>query len=204
MSPAATKKAAITFVLVHGIYDTRLKLKTMQAVFENKGYRCIAPSLTPKNGSKGLEYMARQLKSIINAELDGQDTTICLVGFSMGGLISRYYLQELEGYKVVSRFFTISAPHHGSLMAYLSSNLGARQMRPGSDFIRLLEQSAGRLQELGCYSYWTPFDLMILPPTSSVWEKAENIKVNVLCHPLMVSNDRIIADILEKAESVIR
>lgn len=188
------------FVLVHGINDTCLKFKVMQRAFENKGYRCIAPSLTPKNGSKGLEYLAIQLKATITTEIHDKNAKLCLVGFSMGGLISRYYLQELEGYKVVSRFFSISTPHHGSYLAYLSSNLGARQMRPGSDFIRFLELSSNRLQGLGCYSYWTPFDLMILPATSSIWEKAENIKVNSLCHPFMLTNDMVIADILEKAK----
>ena len=189
------------FVLVHGINDTCVKFKTMQSVLESKGYRCVVPSLTPKNGSKGLEYLARQLKDIITAEIDGKNSKICLVGFSMGGLISRYYLQELEGYRAVSQFFSISAPHHGSYLAYLSPNLGARQMRPGSDFIRLLEQSTDRLHGLACYSYWTPCDLMILPATSSLWEKAENIKVDALCHPFMVKNAVVIADILEKAES---
>lgn len=190
------------FVLVHGINDTSAKFKTMQRAFEHKGYRCIVPSLTPKSGSKGLAYLARQLKEIINAEIGGRNIKVCLVGFSMGGLICRYYLQELEGYKVVNRFFSISAPHHGSLIAYLWPNLGARQMRPGSAFIRSLEQSSERLHGLACYSYWTPYDLMILPATSSLWEKAENIKVTALCHPFMVKNALVIADILEKVKSV--
>jgi len=189
------------FVLVHGINDTCRKFKTMQTAFENKGYRCIVPSLTPKNGSKGLPYLARQLKDIITAETGDKDTRICLVGFSMGGLISRYYLQELDGYKVVSHFFCISAPHHGSLLAYLSPGLGALQMRPGSDFIRSLEQSSACLQGLACYSYWTPFDLMILPATSSIWEKAENIKIHSPCHPFMVKNNKLIADILAKVSN---
>jgi hypothetical protein len=42
---------------------------------------------------------------------------------------------------------------------------------------------------------------MILPATSSIWEKAENIKIDSLCHPLMVKNNWIMNDILEKAGS---
>lgn len=189
------------FVLVHGINDTHLKFKAMQRILEGKGHHCIIPSLTPKNGSQGLEYLARQLKAIITSEIN-IDTKITLVGFSMGGLISRYYLQELEGYKAASHFFSISAPHHGSWLAYLSANKGIRQMRPDSDLIRLLENSVDQLQGMPCYSYWTPFDLMILPATSSVWERAENIKVNSLCHPFMVKNSWIIKDILEKVKVV--
>ncbi|MFZ2451243.1 MAG: alpha/beta fold hydrolase [Methylovulum miyakonense] len=185
------------FVLVHGINDTSRKFKTMQAAFEGEGHTCIVPSLAPKNGSKGLEFLARQLSDMINAEV-GVDTPFCLVGFSMGGLISRYYLQEMGGHKKASHFFSISAPHHGSVLAYLSGNLGAKQMRPNSDFLQSLWQSSARLQNVACYSYWTPFDLMILPAASSVWAKAGNIKVYALCHPLMVTDRRVIADILLK------
>jgi triacylglycerol lipase len=192
-----------TFILVHGIKDTSRKFKTMQAAFENNGYRCITPSLMPNNASKGLEFLAIQLKDIIEAESKGIDADLCLVGFSMGGLVSRYYLQELEGYRTIKQFFSISTPHHGSLLAYLSANKGVKQMRPGSEFLRKLERSSDRLNKLPCYSYWTPFDLMILPASSSIWDKAEDIKVNSLCHPFMVTNEQIIADIIAKAEAVI-
>jgi triacylglycerol lipase len=189
-----------TFVLVHGINDTRRKFKTMQATFEDNGYRCIAPSLTPKNGSKGLEFLAMQLKDIIDTERKGSDAAFCLVGFSMGGLVSRYYLQELDGYRTVSQFFSISSPHHGSLLAYLSAKKGVTQMRPDSEFLRSLEQSSSHLNNIPCYSYWTPFDVIILPASSSIWKKAENIKINSLCHPFMVKNQQVIADILAKVE----
>jgi triacylglycerol lipase len=191
---------SLTFVLVHGINDTSSKFKTMQAAFERKGYRCIVPSLSPKNAFQGLEALAIQLKNIIDAENKKNDDVYCLVGFSMGGLIARYYLQELEGAHSFHQFFSIATPHHGSLLAYLSKNKGVKQMRPGSEFLCNLKQSSNRLSRLPCYSYWTPYDLMILPASSSVWKKAENIKVKVLCHPLMVRNQFIIADIIEKAE----
>jgi len=188
------------FVLVHGINDTSRKFKAMQSAFEDKGYRCIVPSLTPKNGSNGLEFLALQLKDIIDAETDSTDAKLNLVGFSMGGLVSRYYLQELEGYRKVCQFFSIAVPHQGSFWAYLGVNKGVQQMRPGSDFLHKLEQSGDSLHHMRCYSYWTPFDLMILPATSSLWNKAENIKINSFCHPLMVRNGQVIADILAKVE----
>ena len=127
-------KYPMIFVLVHGINDTSHVFKTMRAAFENQGHRCIVPSLTPNDGSKGLEYLAKQLQDIISAEMTGVEGDISLVGFSMGGLISRYYLQELDGHNIVRRFFSISAPHHGTVLAYLALNLGVNQMRPGSAF----------------------------------------------------------------------
>lgn len=193
-------KRSIKFILVHGIYDTNRKFRVMQTVLEGHNFQCIVPSLTPNNGSQGLDFLAQQLKEIIDTERDGDTTKFCLVGFSMGGLVSRYYLQELEGYRKISQFFSIATPHHGSLMAYFGINKGVKQMRCGSEFLKRLEQTSDCLREMPCYSYWTPFDLMILPATSSVWNNAENIKVNCLCHPLMVRNLNIIADIIEKVK----
>ena len=167
-----------------------------------EGYRCIVPSLTPNDASTGLELLAEQLKAHIDAETKGADNPIFLVGFSMGGLVSRYYLQELEGHRKTKAFFSIAAPHHGSLMAYLSGNRGAQQMRPGSGFLQALEQSSTLLNDTPCYSYWTPFDLMILPASSSIWDQAENVKTYVLCHPLMVKNSWLINDIMAKVKLI--
>jgi len=186
-------------VLVHGIYNTARRFRVMQAEFKARGHRCIAPSLTPNSGSQGLEPLARQLKIVVDRALVETGTEICLVGFSMGGLIARYYLQALGGYKVVKLFFSISTPHHGSYWAHgLPSMKGVRQMCPGSDFLRELQQGSSCLQDVQCFSYWTPFDLVIVPAASSIWDKAENIKVNVLAHHLMVKDARVIGDILEK------
>jgi triacylglycerol lipase len=191
------------FVLVHGIMDTCRKFKVMQAAFEDQGHRCIVPTLKPRSGSKGLEHLAKQLEHIVDAATQGEQN-IRLVGFSMGGLVCRYYLHELGGYQRVSQFFSIAAPHHGTLWAYLMpnfswSNRGVCQMRPNSDFLRTLEQNHEQFAGIACYSYWTPFDLIILPARSSVWDKAENIEINALCHPMMVSDKLVIADILAKA-----
>lgn len=185
-------------VLVHGIYNTSRRFRVMRAEFERKGYRCVAPSLMPNSGRKGLEHLALQLKDAIDHAIESNQQDVCLVGFSMGGLVARYYLQELDGYRSTTQFFSIAAPHHGSLWAYCLPILGVRQMRPDSEFIRLLQQNSGRLQKVACYSYWTPFDMVILPATSSVWKQANNIRVNVWAHPLMVRDARVIDDIVEK------
>jgi len=185
-------------VLVHGIYNTARRFKVMQAEFEAKGHQCIAPSLTPNSGSEGLEQLAEELKMVIDGALSATDQGICLVGFSMGGLVARYYLQALGGYQVAKLFVSIATPHHGSFWAHGLPTKGVRQMRPGSSFLLELQRSSSCLQEVQCFSYWTPYDLVIVPAASSIWDKADNIKVNVLAHHLMVKDSGVIGDILEK------
>src|SRR5205085_9859257 len=107
-------------------------------------------------------------------------------GFSMGGLVSRYYLQRLGGLARVRHFVTLSTPHQGTWLACLVSNPGCRQMRPGSAFLGDLASDAERLQGVAFTSFWTPLDLIILPPRSSEVPCARNVKMLVALHPLMV------------------
>jgi triacylglycerol lipase len=133
----------------------------------------------------GLEELAEQLKTFIDAHA-GPAQPIDLVGFSMGGLVARYYVQRLGGLDRVKHLITLGTPHHGTWMAYVLQNVGSRQMRPGSDFLRDLDRDRERLKELSCTSLWTPFDLIILPATSSRISFGKNIRTWRLVHPGLV------------------
>ncbi|KPJ92037.1 MAG: hypothetical protein AMJ53_10180 [Gammaproteobacteria bacterium SG8_11] len=183
-------------VLVHGILDNGSIFNKMVAHFEQRGIKCYAPSLTPSDGRTGLDDLANQLKLHIDNTFLQQNVSI--VGFSMGAMIARYYLQHLGGAKTTPQFFSVSAPHKGSVWSYLYPGKGAKQMRPDSAFLRDLDNSVDCLQGIDIYSYWTPFDLVIIPPTSSRWDIAHNIKIKALCHPCMLSNPQLISDIYHK------
>ena len=115
-----------------------------------------------------------------------------IVGFSMGAMIARYYVQRLEGLARVRRFVTIAAPHHGTWTAYLRNNPGARDMRPGSPFLQDLNRNAESLSGLSFTSIWTPLDLMIVPSSSSRLSVGRSIPVLSLAHPLMVRDGRVL------------
>jgi len=110
----------------------------------------------------------------------------------MGGVIARYYVQRLGGLARVRKFITIAAPHRGTWTAYLRNNPGARDMRPGSPFLRDLERDLDSLGGLSFFSIWTPLDLMIMPSTSSRVEVGRSIRVLSLAHPLMVRSPRVL------------
>lgn len=172
-------------VLVHGILDTGKVFRSLTAHLTALGAQCLTPSLEPNDGRCGLEELARKLAAAIDARW-GPERPIDLIGFSMGGLISRYYLQELGGHRRTRRFVAISAPFAGTLWSHVYPGLGVAQMAPGSAFLAQLDQTADLLDGLELYSFWTPFDLVIIPPTSSVWPRARNIRVLAPCHPCML------------------
>ncbi len=185
-------------VFVHGIFQPgHWAFGTLRRRFEALGVECIAPSLKPCDGRDGLEKLAVQLKSEINQRFGAREH-FSIVAFSMGGLVSRYYLQELDGAKRCDRFITLASPHHGTHIAWLYGGEGARQMRPGSEFLARLQQSEHRLGKMPVTSFRTPYDLVILPATSSVWERAENAEFPVLAHPLMTRSDQVVTAVEER------
>ena len=138
--------------------------------------------------------MAERLKCDID-EAFGAATPIRVVAFSMGGLVARHYLQLLGGATRCDQLLTISSPHHGTATERLYPSKGARDMRPGSAFLRRLQATEKSLRGVELISYRTPLDLMILPSTSSIWAPALNLDFPVLLHPLMLSDEDVLGDI---------
>lgn len=176
-------------VLVHGIMDTSAKMRHLADRLHQLGRQTYSIDLSPKDGSGKLELLATQLQGFIDRHL-GPHAPCDLVGFSMGGLVTRYYVQRLGGIDRVQRYVTISAPHHGTIAAYFSPKPGCVQMRPGSDFLQDLAQDVEILKKLDFTSIWTPFDAIILPATSSQLPLGQDIWLPVIAHPLMVSDRR--------------
>lgn len=181
-------------VLVHGFMDTGSIYQTLRKRLENRGCECYVPQMNPSDGRGGLEKLAVQLKQDIDAKF-GPNLPIRIVAFSMGGLVTREYLQNLGGATRCEKLITISSPHHGSKLARFYPGKGAQEMRPGSEFLAGLDQSQEKLGNMPIISYRTPLDLMILPPTSSIWNRAENIEYPVLMHPLMLTSNLVLTDI---------
>ncbi|MGK7957153.1 MAG: esterase/lipase family protein [Crocosphaera sp.] len=188
-------------LLVYGIYNTSAKFKTMKKYLTHLGWSVHCLSLKPNNGDAHLEYLAEQVNDYIDKNFSSQQP-IDLIGFSMGGLVTRYYLQRLAGVEKVQRYINISAPNNGTITAYALPNPGIKQMRPNSQFLQDLNKDLETtLNEVDVTVIWTPFDLMILPASSSKITIGEEIKLPVLIHAQMVRDHKLlktISDCLSK------
>jgi triacylglycerol lipase len=186
-------------VLLHGIWDSSRAFAHLAARLRTGGFLPLAVDLTPSDGTAGLDELARQVAEFVGRHL-AAETTFDLVGFSMGGLVGRYYVQRLGGAERVGRLITISAPHRGTYMAYASRNRGSRQMRPGSAFLRELNRDTALLGRVRVASIWTPMDLMIVPAVSSRLGVGDQFRIPVAAHPLMLRSRRS----LELVERLLR
>jgi triacylglycerol lipase len=189
-----SSEPGIKVVLVHGFLDAGWVFRRMKLRLERQGAVCLVPRLRPNDGRGGLEALALNLKRDID-DAFGPSAKIRIVAFSMGGLVSRHYLQLLGGAGRCEKLFTISSPHHGTFTARFYPSKGARDMRPGSAFLRRLRATEETLRGIQLVSYHTPLDLMILPATSSEWAPALNLDFPVLLHPLMLSDNDVLSDV---------
>lgn len=113
-------------------------------------------------------YRAREYRGI---------ESVSFLGFSLGGLVARFYLQEMKGYPHLSRAAFISAPNAGTYFGYLGFfSPAGRQVRPGSEFIEALNDSelAGSIASR-CLSIFVRWDGVILPCFSSFLPDGYNL-----------------------------
>jgi triacylglycerol lipase len=177
-------------VLLHGIGDTSRVFDRLTRYLKERGWMTHGLDLIPNTGKAGLDELAVQVDTYIESTFAPEQKSD-LVGFSMGGVVARYYLQRLSGLNRTSRLITISSPHRGTLTAFLGWNRGARQLRPGSAFLADLAQDSHVLSQIDFTSIWTPWDLMILPPHSSLIPHGSPVRLRVPTHWHMLRNPQV-------------
>lgn len=172
-------------LLIHGIF---IKAKVFNRLFTyltEQGWEVHRFDLNPVNATLGIDKLADQVLDYIERTFPPEQK-IDLVGLSMGGLVSRYYVQRLGGMQRVERFITIASPHNGTWMAYTLPLKACLQMRPGSPFLQDLNQDIETLNQLKFTSLWTPYDFIIVPGSSSQVPVGHEVKLSVVAHAMMV------------------
>lgn len=193
--------SAVPVVLVHGIWDDAKRLEPLRAGLASRGVSPIRiAELRPNDGRAPIATLAAGLVRRLD-EIDAElgVTKVDLVGFSMGALVSRYVVQRLGGKERVRRFVSISGPHAGTHTARALPLAGARDMRPESALLRDLDADTDPWGAVEVHVLYTPFDLMIVPATSSrlPGAKSETV-VRVPLHRFMISDARSLDVIAQK------
>ena len=181
-------------VVVHGIWDDA---RSIAPLVRGLGQQGVPPAcvieLDPPWGTASIETLAEQLSTFIErTRRERGAEAVDIVGFSMGALVARTYLQLLGGHAHVRSFISISGPHRGTLTAYALPLLGVRQMRPDSPLLRALGDDVSHLPDLSVHCLYTPYDAMIVPSHSSVLRGARSVhRLPVLLHRLMIHDRRV-------------
>ncbi len=81
-------------LLIHGLYDTTRIFQTLSTYLAQRGWSIYSFNLKPNNGDASLEQLAQQVADYVDKTFSLNER-LDLVGLSMGGLVSRYYIQQL-------------------------------------------------------------------------------------------------------------
>jgi pimeloyl-ACP methyl ester carboxylesterase len=125
-----------TLVFVHGMGATRATFFPMQGYLKLAGFPRQYAYTYKTRGT--VEAMALRLKRELESNIKGGH--IDLIAHSLGGLVSRFYVQKLGGARRVDRLITIGTPHEGTeAHVYLPTQV-VQQMDPRGPFMTDLNQ----------------------------------------------------------------
>ena len=180
----------VPLVMVHGLWDTPRLFRHLQAQLGSRRQPQLVPHLPHGLGWTPLPELAEQLDQQIEAAF-GSERQLDLLGFSMGGVIARIWIQLLGGWRRTRRFTSVASPHQGTLTAlpwprrFLA---GVADMKPGSPLLQRLDSDLEPLQRIECTSFYCPLDLTVVPGWKAVLPVGPS-------HPLPgLRHDRLLAE----------
>ena len=179
-------------VLVHGLWDDHRVFKSLVKTLEEHNLQLLIPDLPHNLGRTSIKVLAADLKSQINTEF-GMKENIDILGFSMGGLVARYWLQCLGGFIRTRRFISVGSPHQGTFTSQFVPQClmeGIAEMKKGSDFLQDLNNNVTTLDDINCISFFCYWDLMVFPGWQAVLPVGSHSSINVLTHKELITNPR--------------
>ena len=180
--------AAPPLVLVHGLWDTPRLFRRLQQQLDGRRQPLLIPHLPHRLGTRSLEELACLLSSRIEAAF-GPDDAIDLLGFSMGGVVARTWIQLMGGHRRTRRFLSVGSPQQGTLLAqplppqWLA---GIADMKLGSALLQRLNSDPHVLQGIDCSSWFCSVDLMVVPGWRAVLPLGRQIRLPVLTHKQLI------------------
>ena len=187
-------------ILIHGLWNTSSIFSSITSKLDEIGIEYFAPTLNHSYGITSIIDLSKILNELI-LEKYGLEKEIDILGFSMGGIIGRYWLQKFNGYKRTRRLISIGSPHKGTLMAQLVPKYpfrGISEMKINSKFLRELAKNDFFLDGIECISFFTYWDLMVFPSWWTNLNLGKKISVKVFKHRNLVSNKTVIDKIINE------
>jgi pimeloyl-ACP methyl ester carboxylesterase len=192
--------AGTPVILIHGFIHNRSAFLVMSRALAKAGFQRVHTfSYVPLVND--VPELAAMLAAEVERVTAAAGTERCMiVGHSMGGLIARYYVQELGGDHKVDTVITLGTPHRGTYGSYLALGPAAVQLRPRSSLMRRLEESA-RPGNVRWIAYYSDLDLMITPAAHAKLVhpalRATNLRIRDTGHLSLLLSGEVIRGVIE-------
>ncbi len=158
-APTARLADQRTVVLVHGYMANKASLMPLAAYLRLRGFKQLRLFNYPS--SRGIVAGAIALRNFLKTQVRGG--RIDLIGHSLGGLVSRVFLQDLGGARRVDRCITLGTPHQGTYNAYWVPTRVGRDLRPDSALLARLEATRDEAARVRFTSIVAGSDPLVVP-----------------------------------------
>lgn len=168
-TPYTTTDGKLPVMLVQGYAEPSWYF--MYGIYKdlkNNGWESIYPVNLFPNVTDIKEQAAIIAGKIEQAKKEQGVNRVDYVCHSMGGLIGRYYIQNIDSGNSIARYTSIATPHYGTNIAWLGIGEGAKQMRPGSEFLTNLNSGNPIYPNIRYTSMWTKTDEIVVPAESAL------------------------------------
>ena len=187
-------------ILIHGLWNTSSIFSLISSKLDEKEVEYFAPTLNHAFGMTSIVELTNLMDQLI-VEKYGLEQEIDILGFSMGGIIGRYWINKFNGHKRTKRFITIGSPHNGTLTSQLVPKYpfkGISEMKINSSLLRDLAKYDYYLNDIDCISFFTYWDLMVFPGWRANLNVGEKISLNIFKHRNLVRNPAAVERIIER------
>jgi triacylglycerol lipase len=190
-------------ILVHGWLATSMDMSMLKYRLERAGFECEDVNFSYFGAVGSIADYSLELARKVEVDCAGKGD-VAIVAHSMGGLVTRYYLKHLRKTSQVNLVITIGTPHHGTLSGKIApaASRCAREMTPGSDFLRSLNAPEEVTPGVEFHSIWTPTDGVVIPAENAVMCGAKNYQVAGfgMSHLTMLASETV----FEMVETILR
>lgn len=137
-TPCGNARLDTPVLLVHGFGHNSSAWLMLRRALRRSGFTSIH-TMNYNPLRHDVPELAQKLSDRIELirELTGA-AKVHIVGHSLGGVITRWLVQELGGEAVVDTAITLSSPHAGTVAAFAGPGRTARELRPNSWLLRRL------------------------------------------------------------------
>jgi triacylglycerol lipase len=191
--------AAVPLVLVHGLWDKPSVFNRLKQQLAPAGLEIFTPHLQHRLGNRPLHLLAEDLQQQLQKRY-GDCQPLDVLGFSMGGVVLRCWLQLLGGNQRTNRFLSLGSPHQGTITALPWPRWlvpGIADMKPNSGLLKQLNGSPQALDGVECHSFYCLLDLMVVPSWLGVLPLGTVQQLPVWNHRQLISSAAALKPISE-------
>lgn len=187
-------------LFIHGIFHNRSAFAWLKQRMSWRGWNKFA-ELNLTTSLHSIPRLAAQTSDYIKRIQDRFGTSeIDIVAHSMGGIVARYFLQQMSGDGHVRHLITIGTPHQGTRISRLSLLPHLRELAPQSPTMKTLKE-APPLTSTQALAISGSMDIFASPQLGGWWHGVRNIELSHLGHTGLLFSRRVARIVMARLSS---